>query len=69
MRCRPSHALVGCLRTVKEPKGLFEDAEFPATNASIGGVTGDSANPLAPYLKQMLKYVVPGWARPRQASE
>ncbi|CAJ1401257.1 unnamed protein product [Effrenium voratum] len=47
--------------------GLFEDAEFPATNASIGGVTGDAANPnVAQYLEEMMKLVVPGWARPRQ---
>ena len=33
-------------------QGIFEDEEFPATNASIGGVTGDNANPnVAQYLE------------------
>ncbi len=33
-------------------QGIFEDDEFPATNASIGGVTGDNANPnVAQYLE------------------
>ena len=33
-------------------QGIFADEEFPATNASIGGVTGDNANPnVAQYLE------------------
>jgi len=43
----------------------FEDPDFPATNASIGGVTGDHANPnVAKYLEEMMKLIVPGWVRP-----
>eukprot|EP00438_Fugacium_kawagutii_P000223 Skav212268 [mRNA] locus=scaffold732:108669:114311:- [translate_table: standard] len=47
----------GSKKTAKAKKGLFEDADFPAVNNSIGGVTGanlpsDSANPLASYLKE-----------------
>eukprot|EP00913_Durusdinium_trenchii_P013712 g12874.t1 len=45
------HDFKGSKKASKLPKGLFEDAEFPATNESIGGVTGDNANPLADYLK------------------
>ena len=46
---------------------LFEDADFPASNASIGAVTGDAANPLvSDYLQEAMKLIVPGWARPRQ---
>ena len=34
-------------------EGIFEDSEFPAANASLGGVTGDSANPnVAKYLEE-----------------
>ncbi len=44
---------------------FFEDPDFPATNASIGGVTGDHANPnVAKYLEEMMKLIVPGWVRP-----
>jgi len=60
------HDFKGSTKNPKPKTPLFEDADFPAENSSIGGVTGDSANPLASYLKEMLKYVVPGWARPRQ---
>lgn len=46
---------------------LFEDPDFPATNGSIGGVTGDHANPdVAAYIQEMMKLVVPGWVRPAQ---
>ncbi|CAE7741489.1 SLC4A4 [Symbiodinium sp. CCMP2456] len=46
---------------------LYEDPEFPPTDASLGGITGDQANPqVSEYLVEMMKLVVPGWARPRQ---
>jgi len=49
----------------KTRQGIFEDPDFPAANASLGGVTGDNANPnVAKYLEEMMKSVVPGWARP-----
>eukprot|EP00931_Biecheleriopsis_adriatica_P028177 TRINITY_DN16846_c0_g1_i2.p1 TRINITY_DN16846_c0_g1~~TRINITY_DN16846_c0_g1_i2.p1 ORF type:complete len:497 (-),score=93.35 TRINITY_DN16846_c0_g1_i2:108-1598(-) len=47
--------------------GLFEDPEFPATKESIGGVSGDDANPDAQkHMQRMLSYMVEGWARPSQ---
>lgn len=56
--------------TAKAPAtegGLYEDPEFPPTDASLGGITGDQANPqVSEYLVEMMKLVVPGWARPRQ---
>mmetsp|Transcript_44735 Transcript_44735/g.104230 ORF Transcript_44735/g.104230 Transcript_44735/m.104230 type:complete len:501 (-) Transcript_44735:90-1592(-) len=52
---------------VLELEGLFEDPDFPASNASLGGVTGDAANPLvSDYLEDMMKMIVPGWVRPHQ---
>ena len=46
---------------------LFEDPDFPATSESIGGVTGDHANPnVAKYLQEMMKLIVPGWVRPAE---
>jgi len=52
--------------TLKDaPGGSFVDSEFPAAPESIGGVTGDNANPnVGKYLQDMLKLVVPGWVRP-----
>lgn len=47
------------------PGGTFVDKDFPASSESIGGVTGDAANPnVGKYLQDMLKLVVPGWVRP-----
>mmetsp|Transcript_31453 Transcript_31453/g.55706 ORF Transcript_31453/g.55706 Transcript_31453/m.55706 type:complete len:477 (+) Transcript_31453:46-1476(+) len=61
------HDFVGSAEASPHRAGLFEDPDFPASNASIGGVTGDSANPLvSEYLQEAMKYIVPGWARPRQ---
>ncbi|CAJ1421908.1 unnamed protein product [Effrenium voratum] len=62
------HDFKGPKKPASKPKSgkLFEDAEFPAADSSIGGVTGDAANPLADYLKEMMKLLVPGWVRPRQ---
>ena len=38
----------------KTREGIFEDPDFPATNASLGGVTGDNANPnVAKYLEAL----------------
>ena len=34
-----------------QAEGLFADPEFPATDESLGGITGDQANPqVAEYL-------------------
>lgn len=49
------------------PGGSFVDKEFPAAPESIGGVTGDDANPnVGKYLQEMLHLVVPGWVRPME---
>ena len=48
-------------------RALYEDPDFPATDGSIGGVTGDHANPnAAKYLQEMMKLIVPGWVRPAE---
>ncbi|CAJ1389462.1 unnamed protein product [Effrenium voratum] len=55
------------LRELNTERPLFEDPDFPAGDASIGGLLGDKANPnVAQYLEDMMKMVVPGWVRPRQ---
>jgi len=52
-------------RAMAAPGGSFVDKDFPAAPESIGGVSGDSANPnVGKYLQDMLKLVVPGWVRP-----
>jgi len=48
-------------------RALYEDPDFPATDGSIGGVTGDHANPnAAKYLQEMMKLIVPCWVRPAE---
>lgn len=56
----------GSTKTPKAKTGLFEDADFPAANSSIGGVTGGTVNiKIWRLMNQLLSpwVSIVGWAR------
>lgn len=56
----------GSTKTPKAKAGLFEDADFPAANSSIGGVTGGTINvKIWRLMNQLLSpwVSIVGWAR------